>query len=172
MAEEKKSKAKDTKTEKEVKEVKPTEAKKPEKKGMSKTKKIILWVVGIAVVFIVGMFLIVQSATSGATAASDEFVNALQAGDGQTAYNLFSTEAQAEVPEDQFIAVVDQIGPILNTEESKTSTSVSGETGSAATAEVVYEIEGTDGVTYVFAVNLIKEDGEWKVLNFDSDVKE
>ena len=51
------------------------------------------------------------------------------------------------------------------------SKEVRGETGSAATAKVVYEIKGSDGATYKITVNLTKEGGQWKVLNFESSKK-
>ncbi len=145
-----------------------TADKKPMRKGLKKVRL----VVGVFVAFIVVLVIVAVVATKGATSSSDKFLNALQAGDGQTAYSLFSSEAKKEVPEDEFMAVVNQIGPILNTEEKRTSSSVSGETGSASTAEVDYEIEGTDGKTYVFVVNLVKDNGEWRVLNFDSHTKD
>lgn len=161
---------KETKTEEPAKEA-PQATPTGTKKKMPKVLKIMLFVVAGFVALIVGMGILFFSASSGATKASDEFLNALQAGEGATAYNLFSTDAMEIVPEDQFIAVVDQIGPILNTEEKKISTEISAETGSDTEALVVYEIEGTDDLTYVFAITMVKEDGEWKVLNFDSDEK-
>jgi hypothetical protein len=47
-----------------------------------------------------------------------------------------------------------------------TSKKVNGSTGSAATAEVVYDIPGSDGKNYTFTVNLAKENSVWKILNF------
>lgn len=165
MAEETKDAKKPEESVKETPQAAPTGT----KKKMPKVLKIMLFVVAGFVALIVGMGILFFTASSGATKASDEFLNALQSGEGETAYDLFSTSAMEIVPEEEFIAVVDQIGPILNTEEKKISTNVSAETGSDTEAVVVYEIEGTDGVTYVFAITMVKEDGEWKVLNFDSD---
>lgn len=124
-------------------------------------------IAAIAVVAVVLTFF-VNSATKAPVAASSTFLNAIQAGDASTAYALFSTEAKAAVPSDQFDAVVKQVGPILNAGEKMTSKKVNASTDSASTSEVVYEIPGTDGKTYKFTVSLTKENDAWKVLNFTS----
>jgi uncharacterized membrane protein YvbJ len=129
-------------------------------------KKIIGYVVVALVVLVVGLTFFVDSATKAPVAASNQFLNALQAGDATTAYSLFSSAAKAAVSADQFDAVVKQVGPILNGNEKMVSKKVNGSTGSAATAEVVYDIPGTDGKTYKFTVNLSKENSAWKILNF------
>lgn len=131
-------------------------------------KKIIGYVVVAFIVLVVGLTFFVNSATKAPVAASNQFLNAIQAGEASTAYSLFSSEAKKAVPSDQFDAIVRQVGPILNTSEKMTNKKVDASTGSAATSEVVYEIKGTDGKTYKFTVNLIKENDIWKVLNFTS----
>ncbi|HEY3293175.1 MAG TPA: DUF4878 domain-containing protein [Candidatus Nanopelagicaceae bacterium] len=135
------------------------------------TGKIIGYVIAIIAVVAIVLTFFVNSATKAPVAASNNFLNAVQAGDASAAYDLFSTEAKAAVPSDQFDAVVKQVGPILNAKEKMTSKKVNAETGSASTAEVVYEIPGTDGKTYSFTVNLTKEGDTWKVLNFASKAK-
>jgi hypothetical protein len=134
-------------------------------------KKIILIVVAAIAAFIIVITLTVNSATKAPVKVSNQFINSIQAGDAATAYALFSTDAKAVVPVDQFDTVVAQISPILSANEKMTSKSINGETGKAATSTVVYEIKGTDGKTYEITVNLIKENGDWKVLNFDSNPK-
>jgi len=130
--------------------------------------KIIGYVIAAIVVVAVGLTFFVNSATKAPVAASNQFLNAIQASDATTAYSLFSTAAKAAVPADQFDALVKQAGPVLNASEQMTSKKVNASTGSAATAEVVYEIPGTDGKTYKFTVNLTKENDVWKVQNFTS----
>ncbi|MDP1712126.1 MAG: DUF4864 domain-containing protein [Candidatus Nanopelagicaceae bacterium] len=134
-------------------------------------KKIIGYVVLAFVVVIVGVTLLTNSATKEPVKVSNQFLNAMQTGDASEAYGLFSSAAKEAVPSDQFDAVVAQAGPILNTEEKMTNKSVKAETGSASTAEVVYEIKGTDGKTYNVTISLIKEGDVWKVQNFDSKMK-
>ena len=125
---------------------------------------------GAVVVFVV-LFIIINLATSGVTKVSNEFLKDMQNKNADGAYSLLTKEAAAATDKDQFKKVVDQAGPILNTKAKMTSKEASGETGKAGTGKVVYEIKGTDGITYNITINLQKEDGEWKVLNFESDQK-
>lgn len=136
-------------------------------------KKRPLWqkIVAGVVIAIVALVLLVNVATSGAVKVSNQFISDIQNRRADAAYSLMSKEATAATPKDQFAAVVDRIGPLLNTETNMTSKEVKGETGSSATSKVTYEIKGTDGITYTVTVNLVKEDGAWKVLNFESDKK-
>jgi len=144
----------------------------PEKQNETPVKKKRpLWqkiVAGVVLLFVV-MVIFVNMATSGAVKISNQFIDDIQAKKANDAYSLFSSEAAKVVPKDEFTTVVNQIGPILNTTEKMKSKEVIGETGKAATAKVVYEIKGTDGVTYEITVNLVKEDDQWKVVNFDSN---
>lgn len=134
-------------------------------------KKIIGYVVLAFVVVIVGVTLLANSATKEPVKVSNQFLNAIQAGNASEAYELFSSAAQEAVPSDQFDGVVAQVGPILNSEEKMINKSVEAETGSASTAEVTYEVKGTDGKTYRLIVSLIKDGDVWRVQNFDSKVK-
>ncbi len=136
------------------------------------TSKIVLISVGIVLILIGGIVLLANTATQGAVTASNSLVNAAQAGDTTTTYGLLSKEAKETISQDDLGQIVTQIGPILNTTEKMTGKEVSAETGKASSGKVTYEIVGTDGNTYAFEVNLIKEDDAWKVLNFDSNLKE
>src|SRR3989338_7738093 len=141
-----------------------------EKHKWSLKKKI--WVIGGAVIaIIIVLVIIVNAATSAPVKISNQLVSDIQAKNATGAYSLLSSEARKVVPADQFNQTVDQIGPILSGTPKIISKEVSGQTGSAATAKVVYEIKGSDGATYVITVNLTKENGQWKVLNFDSSKK-
>ena len=131
-----------------------------------------IWVIGGAVIaIIIALVIIVNTATSAPVKISNQLVSDIQAKNATGAYSLLSSEAQKVVPVDQFNQTVDQIGPILSGTPKMISKEISGQTGSAATAKVVYEIKGSDGATYVITVNLTKENGQWKVLNFDSSKK-
>jgi hypothetical protein len=85
---------------------------------------------------------------------------------------LFSTEAKDAVAQTDFVDAVDQVGPILTGKPDMQSKEVSGETGSAATATVVYNVLGTDSKTYTVTILLVKESGEWKVTDFNSEAQE
>jgi uncharacterized protein YpmB len=143
----------------------------PPPKKKRRIGKIIGIVFAVFVVVIVAVTMFVNSATKAPLAVSDQFLNAMQAGDATTAYDLFSTQAKTTVTPDQFAAIVKQVGPILNTQEKVTNKKVNGQTGSAATSEITYEVKGTDGKTYAVIVNLTKDGAAWKVMNFDSKLK-
>lgn len=132
-----------------------------------------LWqkVAGGFVVFIVAMVILANVAASGAVKVSNAFLGDIQNQRADAAYSLLSKEAATATPKDQFTVIVGRIGSLLNSKTNMTSKEVKGETGSSATSTVTYEIKGTDGITYQVTVNLTKEGGQWKVLNFDSTAK-
>ena len=145
----------------------PTAVPNDTKKKMPRKKKILIALGSVVALFIL-FFALASNATKNAAKTSNQFIDAIQAGDSSMAYSLLSSEAKGTVNSDDFNKVVSQIGPILNTQEKMKSKSVDSETGSASKGTVVYEIKGTDGVTYTITVNLQKDDGAWKVMNFDS----
>lgn len=138
------------------------------KKKWSLKKK--LYIIGGSIVaaFLV-IFIVVNAATSAPVKVSNQLVAYIQASNGTAAYNLLSTGAKEVVDAQVFDETVKQIGPILNGKPDMKSKEVKGETGNAATAKVVYSIHGSDGFTYNFTVNLVKDSAEWKVLNFASE---
>lgn len=147
-----------------------TEAPVSQKKKWNLKKKLIV-IFSLVVGIFVAIFVLANAATQAPLKASNEFVADIQAKNSSAAYSHFSVDAKAVVNEDDFVQVVDQIGPILSGEPKVISKEISGETGEAATARVVYEIKGSDNITYTFTVNLTKDNGEWKILNFDSAKK-
>lgn len=149
---------------------KPSATAPAKKQKWSKKKKI--WViVGVVVAVFIILFVVTNAATSAPVKVSNELVSDIQSKNAAAAYGLLSSGAQGVVPADQFSQVVSQIGPILSGTPKMISKEVSGQTGSAATAKVVYDIQGSDGVAYRMTVNLTKDNGQWKVLNFDNSKK-
>jgi len=147
-----------------------TSSEKPKKKKWSLKKKLGVIFGSIALV-ILALVVIANMATSAPLSASDRFVYSIRNVNAATAYSMFSRDAKAVVNESQFEQIVDQIGPILSGAMEVQSKEVSAETGSNATAKIVYKIKGNDSRTYIFTVNLVNENNEWKVLNFDSDAE-
>lgn len=141
--------------------------------GKKKKKRSAKKIIGIVILAIAGLVVVstlfVNSATKAPLAVSDLFLNSVQAGDAGLAYELFSSEAKTTISLDQLQSVVTQVGPILATDEKVTGKKINGETGSAATSQITYEIKGTDAKTYTVIVNLVKENEIWRVLNFDSN---
>lgn len=128
-------------------------------------------VVAIVGALIIVLIVVAYSATSGVAKVSNEFLKDLQSTNADGAYSLFSKEAVAATDKTAFKDTVDKAGPILNTKAKMTGREVKGETGQAGTGKVTYEIAGTDNNTYTVTINLVKEDGKWKVVNFESTLK-
>jgi len=149
----------------------PKPAEKPKTKDSMNIKKLILISVGVLIALVVLLLVVVNSATRGEVKVSNEFLNAVQARQTSVAFGLFSSDAQKATPQDKLGSAIDQIGPILNTQEKMVSKEVNSQSGSSSTGKVVYEIKGTDGVTYTITVELVKENGSWKVTTFDSKRK-
>ncbi len=140
------------------------------KRKWSIRKKIAVIASVIVVVFVI-LVLAVNSATSAPLKVSNQLIADIKAKNSTAAYELFSTDAKKVVGQSEFAEVVDRIGPILTGEPKVTDKQIAGETGKAATSKIEYEIKGNDGVTYLFVVNLTKDNGQWKVLNFDNSAK-
>ncbi len=153
-----------------AKEAKKEVETKQEAKPKKSLKKKLAIIVGAVVAVIVALILIVNTATSAPVKVSNAFISYLQAGNTTAAYDLFTAAAQEATDEDYFADIVDSASEILTGKPDMKSKSVNGETGTAATATVVYQIQGTDAV-YEITVNLQKENGEWKVLNYESDAQ-
>lgn len=137
------------------------------KQKWSMKKKIIV-IVGAIVVFIASLFVIVNTATSAPLKVSDEFVSNIQSSKASVAYDMMSSDAQIATSSADFAAVVDKIGPILTGKLNMQSKEVIAETGSDPSAKIVYEISGSDNYVHIITVNLVQDNGNWKVLNFES----
>lgn len=133
------------------------------KPKLSKAKKIIIGVV----VFIVLVVAIAFYATSGVSQTSDAFVDDILRNNSSAAYELFSSEAKQTVTTDEFKQIVATMASVLDDQASRESADVESGTDQQTKGTAVYEIKGTDG-TYKLTVNLIKENNEWRVLNFDN----
>lgn len=131
-------------------------------------KKIILVIVAAIVVLFVILLLVVVNATNAPKKISDELVADIQAKNSNAAYSLFSTAAKTATSQSDLNGIIDQLGPLLNGAPKTVSKEVKGETGSAASATVVYDIHGSDGLTHRLTVNLVKDGSDWKILNFES----
>lgn len=139
-----------------------------QKQKWSLMKKISV-VIGAIVVFILGIFIIASMATSAPLKVSDEFIADVKSGDSAAGYDLMSNGAKEVTSPDDLKTAIDRVGPILTGKAEVQSKEVSAETGKASTAKVVYKIAGSDDINYIVTVNLIEENKQWKVLNFESD---
>ena len=122
----------------------------------------------MVVLFII-IFVAANAATSAPAKVANSFLSYVQTQNGEAAYTLLSNEAKGAFEREEFVDAIKEIGPVLSGKPDMQSKAVQGETGSAATAEVVYLVQGSDSKTYEITINLIKEDGEWKVEEFNSE---
>ena len=144
----------------------------PNKKSAKKSSlmKKLLIIFGVIITFIIAIIIFASMATSAPLKVSDEFIKEIQAGNSTAAYDLMSAEAQNTTSSSEFEAVVDQISPILNGTPKVQDKQVSAETGKTTTAEIIYDITGTDG-TYKVTVRLSENNSKWQVQAFESDKK-
>lgn len=131
-------------------------------------KKKILVIAGAVVVFFIAIAAIANMATSAPLQVSDDLMTDIRTQNASDGYDLLSSGAKSTISQSEFTSIIDRIGPILTGTPELHSKEISAETGSDTTAKVVYTIKGNDGLTYTMTVNLVSEDGKWKVLNFDN----
>src|SRR3990167_7333262 len=129
----------------------PVTQNKKKKSKLPRWKKIVIGIV----VFIVAIIIIAYVATSGAAKVSNEFLSDIQNKRADQAYSLFSKEAKDATDQTTFNTMVDRVGPIINTKAKMTGREVQDSSGSPATAQVKYEIKGTDGVEYRITIQLV-----------------
>lgn len=146
----------------------PTTVEAPaQKKKMALWKKILIGFV----VFLVAIFVLAFVATRGAQSAADEFLADLQAGRCTEMYERATTNFTELGTLEQWEGACSQIGGILQGEPDKNGISTRAGTGENQTAEALYAIVGTDGITYDVQINIEKQDGEWMIDGFDSSAR-
>jgi len=133
-----------------------------------KKLRVLVKVFAFLVIIAAIVFAIVSSATSGVVKVSDQFLADLRANNPTSAYQLFSAAAKANVPEDQFPDALTALNSVLTGKPKNTGKSVSASTTGISTAVVTYEIKNDDNKLFNITFSLVKEDGEWKINNFNS----
>jgi len=154
-------------TKKAVNDTKTTE--KPTKQKWSSKKKIVVYVIAAIAALIIILVISINAATGAPAKVSDEFMNNILDNRATAAYDLMASEAQNQTSSQDFSSAADRMSSILTGELKTTGKEISAETGSDPSATVEYEIKGNDNYTYKITVNLVQQDGEWKVLNMNSE---
>jgi cytoskeletal protein RodZ len=154
----------------EVKEKNKELSKDKSKNNRSKVGLIITVVVTCIVGLMVLIIILINSAASGPQKVSDQLINDIKSKNGSSVYSLLSPSAKTTVTEQQLQEIVNRVGPILTGNPKVENKEVSASTDNGSTAKIVYSIKGTDGI-YTFTVNMVVENDEWKILNFDSQLK-
>jgi hypothetical protein len=133
------------------------------------TKKIVLILVGVGVLFVLlivsiggGVFWLVWEATAEPVRVTREHLDALNREDYPTAYAHLSTSLQAELSLEQFTNLVRQNPQVFKTSDS-TFSNRKIENDVCTLRGTVTSIEG--GKTPV-RVTLVKEGGQWRIRGF------
>ena len=135
-------------------------------------RKIGIWaVLGVAVALLVYFIVFNDSSNPSAQRASGEFVAHIQDVDAASAYDQFSSAGRAATSSSEFETLVTRIGPILSGKPKLVQKVLTEQPGKDDSAQVVYEITGTDGIAYLVTVNLVIVKGDWKVLSLTSSTK-
>lgn len=146
----------------------------PEKKKFPLWAKIILISFGSVVALIglaiLGFYIYATNLIAAPIKVSDQFVNALQANDTSTAYNLTSAEFKKVTTEDRLKSIFDQVSPELQGEEKVSDKNYRIHNG-VTTATLIYSIPSGSETNYVRVV-LRKANDTWEVRSMYTSKKE
>jgi hypothetical protein len=145
----------------------------PPKKGIGATKIVLIVLAGffvLLVLFVGGCFLLVNGTTKDAQKVSDDFVVAVQNGDGAKAWSLAGPTFRAATTEAELTELVKRLSGLVT--KDKVSPSAKGINASTDTGKIavfVYKLKGTgQPATVWFKTQIREEDGKWQVLSFRS----
>ena len=146
----------------------------PQKKR--RTGRIVLIVVGAIValflVFIVAVFLLVSNSTKDAQKVSDQFITAIQTGDGAKAYALTGPSFRAATKEADLTQLVTKLSTLVSKDKvSPNGKSINASTDNGKIAVFTYTLKGASGSPVYFKTQIRKEDGKWQVMSFRSSEK-
>src|SRR5262245_21491763 len=103
-------------------------------------------IVAVIVLFIVGAVLLFNSSTKDAQKVSDQFVTAVQAGDGAKAYALTGPAFREATTEDQLSQLVQQLSTLVTKDKvSPDGKAISASTENGKIAVFTYTLKGTNG---------------------------
>ena len=142
----------------------PTQPQPAPKKRFPRWAKILIGVV----VFIVIVIIVAFSATSGVVKVVDKQLSLLKQGDVEGAYALTSGEFKNATPLEDFKKFVEQY-PTMSKNKSYTFTerSIENNIGTAKGS-----LTAEDGTVTPITYTLVKEEGEWKILNLKLGTEE
>jgi flagellar basal body-associated protein FliL len=143
------------------------------KKPFSRKKRLLIIivaaviVVGVAIAFLASF---IATATSGPVATANQFINAVQANDATTAYNLTSASFRQAATKAQLTSVIkDNLSVNLNGSEKLTAQKIATNSGFHQ-ASVTYSVVN-NGITHYMRVVLQEAGSKWQVVNFNSSIK-
>jgi hypothetical protein len=124
---------------------------------------VVLIVIGVFIALGIGIFALVFSIGSPALKASDTFVMQLSGNQVDSAYDSTSSLFKKTVSKDQFNGFLEQY-PVLKNIKTTSFTSFSIVNDQATVSGTM---KTGDGLGSPITLNLVNEDGTWKVLSMD-----
>lgn len=128
--------------------------------------KILLIAMAAVIILFIGLVLFVNNTTKEVADKASTFTSYLVKNDVADAYAMTSKGFKASTTQDQLKQYFDQLYQVFGNGEIKLAEkqiATSTETGNNGV--VIFTIN-KDGKTYWAKIQLIKEDGEWRVINF------
>lgn len=125
------------------------------------------FVVGI-ILLIVIIFVIVGAATKEPQKISDAFIDNVQSGNLETAYEYTSSSFKDSLSSDEFKSALQSLESTFSGEESITDRKISKQSGSPSIAVFVYKVNHSDGSTHYIKTEIQENSGKWELLNFRS----
>jgi hypothetical protein len=141
-----------------------------------RTLKIVLLIIGglitLIALLIIGLVMLVNSSTGDAQKVSDQFVEAVQAGDGAAAYALTGPAFRAATTEDELTQLVQNLAPALSKDKpSPRGKSINVSSDSGKIAVFVYTLGAGERPVYL-KTQIREEDDGWQVLSLRSSESE
>lgn len=121
-------------------------------------KKILIGCLVIGGLIVVIVFLL----TSGLTKSANQFFSLIENGEIEKAYQSTSKEFQASISESEFESFLSGTSLIDFKSASWSSRSIENNIG-----ELEGSIETKDGGVVPIKINLVKEEGKWKILSIE-----
>jgi hypothetical protein len=130
---------------------------------MSKNVKIVLGVVGGFIAFVALIIVVAFVATSGPVKAVDGQLALLRENKAEEAYKNMAKDFQNAVSLEEFQNVLTAYPSLKNNASASwSSRSIENDTGT-----LQGELKAKDGGVTPITFTLVKENGEWRILNFE-----
>ncbi len=124
-------------------------------------------VVAVVVALIVGIVLLVDNSTGDAQRVSDQFVAALQRGDGAAAYKLTGPSLRAEADESKISELAHTMATLVGKQKrSPSAKAISANSERGQVAVFMYTMRAYADMELFWKVQVRDEDGAWKVMAF------
>jgi hypothetical protein len=129
-------------------------------------------ILALIAVLVVGAILLVNASTKDAQKVSDQFVVAVQNGDGAKAYALGGPSFRAAATQEQITQLAKSMAPLVTKAKvAPNGKAISASTGNGKIAVFTYTMHGSRTAKVYWKTEIKKEGGRWQVFNFRSAEK-